>query len=324
MGPFAERGLPAGRGLPKSPADRVSFLSRTLTAELPNLCLSLSNRPENVALVREVLAGLGEAVQLDEDSLYDIKAAVTEACNNVVLHAYEGKEGPLGVELYAPASGIEVVVRDRGRGIPPGFRSGDESGPGIGLRMIRALVRKVEFNGGAAPEVSEESEGQQPDDRERGQGTEVRMSFEAAGTRPLEPCRDDGFELPATGAGELASTVAMTLAPARLADVVLPRLLCLLAARAEFSSDRISDAQRIAHVLAGYVRDSSNGGQLSVGVTVQPRDLALRIEPLRSVSEKELAAEPGVDGERPEAAGLTKVEPAPNPDTLVLRLADRP
>ena len=295
-----------------------------LQTQLPNLRLSLSNRPENVAIVREAIAGLGEAVLLDDDSLYDIKAAVTEACNNVVLHAYAGKEGPLGVELYAPASGIEAVVRDRGRGIPPPVRSGDESGPGIGLRMIRALVREVEFNGGAAAKVGEESDGRQPEDRADGQGTEVRMTFAAAGSRRLEPCRDDEFELPAAGSGELASTFAMTLAPARLAHTVLPGLLGLLAARAEFSSDRISDTQRIAHVLAGCVRDSSDGGQLSIGVTVQPRDLELRIEPLRTVSEKELAADFGVDGQGPDAAQLTKVEPAPNPDTLVLRLADQP
>jgi anti-sigma regulatory factor (Ser/Thr protein kinase) len=295
-----------------------------LQTQPPNLRLSLSNRPENVAIVREAIAGLGEAVLLDDDSVYDIKAAVTEACNNVVLHAYAGKEGPLGVELYASPSGIEALVRDRGRGIPSRVRSSDESGPGIGLRMIRALARQVEFNGGAAAEGAGEPEGRQPEDRAGGQGTEVRMTFAAAGMRGLEPCRDDKFEPPAAGPGELASTFAMTLAPARLASMVLPRLLGLLAARAEFSSDRISDTQRIAHVLAGRVLHSSHDGQLSVGVTVQPRELALRIEPLRTVSERELAADSGVDGPGPEAAHLTKLEPAPNPDTLVLRLADRP
>jgi serine/threonine-protein kinase RsbW len=285
-----------------------------LQAELPNLRLSLSNRPENVSLVRDVLTGLAEAIQLDEDSTYDIKAAVTEACNNVVLHAYEGGEGPLGVELYAPASGIVAVVRDRGKGIRPGVQSGEESGPGIGLRMIRALVSKVDFEEGE-PEAGA-SDGPR--------GTGVRMTFAAAGTHPLEPCREDHVELPASGAGEPASRVTMTLAPARLAELVLPRLICLLATRAEFSSDRISDARRIAHVLAGYVRESSNGGQLRVGVTVHPRDLELRIAPLRAVTEKELVADSGVDGQAADDARFTKVEPEPDPDTLLLRLADRP
>jgi serine/threonine-protein kinase RsbW len=284
-----------------------------LQAELPNLRLSLSNRPENVSLVRDVLTGLAEAIQLDEDSTYDIKAAVTEACNNVVLHAYEGKEGPLGVELYAPASGIVAVVRDRGKGIAPGVQSGEEVGPGIGLRMIRALVSELEFENQTAAGASEGAG-----------GTGVRMTFAATGAKPLEPCRDAEVELPATGGREVPSTVAMTLAPARLADRVLPRLICLLATRAEFSSDRVAEAQRIARVLAGHVRESSNGGQVSIGVTVQPRDLELRMAPLRELSEKELVADSGVDGRGAEVAQLTKVEPEPNSDTLMLRLAERP
>jgi hypothetical protein len=116
----------------------------------------------------------------------------------------------------------------------------------------------------------------------------------------------------------------MTLAPAGQADLVLPRLISLLAKRAEFSSDRIDDAQRVARVLAGHVRESSDGGQLSVGVTVHPRNLELRIAPLRPVTEKDLVADSGVDGRGEEVARLTEVEPEPNPDTLLVRLADRP
>ncbi len=38
-------------------------------------------------LVRQMLAGVAEAVELDANDLNDISTAVTEACNNVVLHA---------------------------------------------------------------------------------------------------------------------------------------------------------------------------------------------------------------------------------------------
>jgi serine/threonine-protein kinase RsbW len=294
---------------------RTQHITRADTvvqAELPNLRLSLSNRPENVSLVRDVLTGVAETIQLDEDSTYDIKAAVTEACNNVVLHAYEGGEGPLRVELYAPADRIVAVVRDCGKGIRPGVRSGEETGPGIGLRMIRALVSELEFDQDVEAGVSEGAG-----------GSGVRMTFAAAGAQPLEPGRDAGVELSAAAPSEPASTVTLTLAPARLADRVLPRLVGLLAARADFSSDRIAEAQRIANVLAGYVRESSDGDQVSIGVTVHPRDLELRMAPLREVSEKELVADSGVDGQG-EIAQLTKVEPEPSPDTLLLRLADRP
>ena len=52
--------------------------------------------------------------------------------------------------------------------------------------------------------------------------------------------------------------------------------------------------------------------------------LAATLMSMFTVSETELATQSSVDGPGPETAQLTTVEPAPNPDTLVLRLADRP
>ena len=58
--------------------------------------LRLPARPENVAVVRQALTGLGDAYDLDPELLGDIKTAVTEACNNVVLHAYPDERRPGG------------------------------------------------------------------------------------------------------------------------------------------------------------------------------------------------------------------------------------
>ena len=68
-------------------------------AEPPNVRLKLSNRSENVLLVREMLTGVSETVELDSSDLYDIRTAVTEACNNVVVHAYRGEEGLMEIFL---------------------------------------------------------------------------------------------------------------------------------------------------------------------------------------------------------------------------------
>ena len=56
-------------------------------SEPPNVSLTLSNQPDNVLLVRETLSGMAETVGVDGVDLNDIRTAVTEACNNVVLHA---------------------------------------------------------------------------------------------------------------------------------------------------------------------------------------------------------------------------------------------
>jgi serine/threonine-protein kinase RsbW len=68
-------------------------------AEIPNVCLSLPNRPENVLVVRQALTGVAGAIGLDAVETNDLNTAVTEACNNVVMHAYGGDEGPLEVGL---------------------------------------------------------------------------------------------------------------------------------------------------------------------------------------------------------------------------------
>jgi anti-sigma regulatory factor (Ser/Thr protein kinase) len=46
-------------------------------AEAPNVCLTLSNQPENVLLVREALSGMAETMGVDGVDLNDIRTAVT-------------------------------------------------------------------------------------------------------------------------------------------------------------------------------------------------------------------------------------------------------
>ena len=72
-------------------------------AAAPYVRLRLSSRPENVLIVRQALRGLSEALGLDEIELNDISTAVTEACNNVVSHAYGELEGGV-LEVQIDAS----------------------------------------------------------------------------------------------------------------------------------------------------------------------------------------------------------------------------
>jgi anti-sigma regulatory factor (Ser/Thr protein kinase) len=69
---------------------------------------------------------------------------VTEACTNVVRHAYgDGRHpGPIEVEITPTDDALRVVVGDRGRGIGP---SPDTTGPGLGLPLIAALTESVEI-----------------------------------------------------------------------------------------------------------------------------------------------------------------------------------
>ena len=54
--------------------------------------MSLPAKAENVAVVRHAIAGLAERIGMDEPSIADLKTVVTEACMNVVVHAYPEDE----------------------------------------------------------------------------------------------------------------------------------------------------------------------------------------------------------------------------------------
>jgi serine/threonine-protein kinase RsbW len=231
-------------------------------AEAPNVSLTLSNQPENVLLVRETLSGLAETVGVDGVELNDIRTAVTEACNNVVLHAYEGGEGPLQVELYVAPATVEVVVRDHGTGIRPHIRSDDEEALGIGLSIIQALAPRVEFK-----------------DVEGG-GTEVRMEFSTPGTESLPAPAGEGFQAPEVAPAALSTTTGLAVAPSALAERVLPRVMCVLAARARFTTDRISDAELLADALVSRGFESNVLQHMTVTVQVGARQVELRLGPL--------------------------------------------
>lgn len=123
----------------------------------PDMELALAARAENIAIVRHALGGFGEAYAVAEPKLSDIRLAVTEACANVVVHAYPGKEeGPMEVLASMEEGELTVLVRDWGGGIRP--RS-DSPGLGLGLSLIAALAETVQLG---------------RDEQER---TEVRMTF---------------------------------------------------------------------------------------------------------------------------------------------------
>lgn len=110
------------------------------------LRLVLPARPENVALVRHTVAAAAQERGLPLHMVEDMRLAVTEACTNVVRHAYAG-EGDMEVNVELTGPGMCVVVEDQGRGIG---HSTDSDGPGLGLPLIAALVSELEIERGRA------------------------------------------------------------------------------------------------------------------------------------------------------------------------------
>jgi anti-sigma regulatory factor (Ser/Thr protein kinase) len=122
----------------------------------PDLVLTLPARAENVAVVRHAFGGLGDALAIDDQVLADVKLAVTEACTNVVVHAYPEGDGPMEITAALTEERLAIAVRDEGRGMLP---RADSPGLGLGLPLIATLAETLELGRG------------------EGDKTEVRMTF---------------------------------------------------------------------------------------------------------------------------------------------------
>jgi serine/threonine-protein kinase RsbW len=126
---------------------------------LPEVRLSMPARAEGVGVVRQALSGIADALDFDEAVVADMKMAVTEACTNVVVHAYEEGEGLLEVDMSTAEDALTILVRDHGSGIHPRPTVRRAPALGLGLPLIAALSDVFELRGSS------------------GEGTEVRMTF---------------------------------------------------------------------------------------------------------------------------------------------------
>jgi serine/threonine-protein kinase RsbW len=99
--------------------------------------------------LRQAVVAEAEKVGMRDERLADLKTAVSEACSNVVLHAYAGREqpGPIEVEITAGQDAVTTVVRDFGRGLRPAVSRRSES-LGLGLSLIGALSTCFQLRSG--------------------------------------------------------------------------------------------------------------------------------------------------------------------------------
>jgi serine/threonine-protein kinase RsbW len=213
-----------------------------------------------------MLGGVGEALAFDAELLDDLRTAVSEACNNVVMHAYGDEIGPLLVDCEITPDRVEVTVRDHGEGIRTAAPTTDRMG--VGLAVISALSERAEFV--RAPDG----------------GTEVRMSFTGGMDTGALPVGADlgGEDWPTKVAGR----VVVRLAPAQLLAGVLGRIVRAVAARARFSVDRFSDLYSVTEALSAHARTAASSDRIAFAVDSAERRLELRIGPFEKGSSESL------------------------------------
>jgi serine/threonine-protein kinase RsbW len=131
----------------------TGFSPRTVGSDIR---LALPALPENIGVVRLLVGCLAVSLGMEEAVVADLRLAVTEACTNVVRHAYDDTAGPLEITIHPTEDTLNIIVADDGRGIAP---SPDVAGPGLGLPLIAALTDGLEIQ------------------RREGAGSRLMMSF---------------------------------------------------------------------------------------------------------------------------------------------------
>ncbi len=113
--------------------------------------LTFPSRSVNESFARAAVACF--AAQLDPtlDELGDIKTAVSEAVTNCIVHAYPDEIGTITLRArILPGGVLDLVIRDRGRGIPdveaarqPMFTTGGAERSGMGFTIMESFMNEL-------------------------------------------------------------------------------------------------------------------------------------------------------------------------------------
>jgi serine/threonine-protein kinase RsbW len=111
--------------------------------------LRIPARAEYITLGRLALTGLSRLRELSEETLADLKLALTEACSNSVRHAYrDGRAGVVEIDYDLRPDWLVIEVMDDG----PGFDYVEADGEdreltegGLGLAIIKSIADEFEL-----------------------------------------------------------------------------------------------------------------------------------------------------------------------------------
>jgi serine/threonine-protein kinase RsbW len=218
--------------------------------------LDVESRPESLTLVRSLLSAVGDALTLGPELVDDLRTAVSEACNNVVLHAYDAEPGPLMISLVASQSGLHILVRDNGSGMHKVSSSAERMG--VGLAVIGALADRTEFRSN--------SDG----------GTDVRMWFINPDADPDAFAEIQNWAPPSAS---LSGQIAVSLSPLSLLSPVLARVTRAAAAQSRFTADGIAEISAVTDAVAAYAAELWVDETVDFALSMTTRRLELKAGP---------------------------------------------
>ena len=104
--------------------------------------LTIPAKPEYITLCRLALTGISRFRELSEETLSDLKLAITEACSNSVRHARLDEADAIQVRVRGSNSMLHVDVVDPGPGFDPQRLPSARPNGGWGLRLLDRLATR--------------------------------------------------------------------------------------------------------------------------------------------------------------------------------------
>ncbi|UHA74766.1 anti-sigma B factor RsbW [Paenibacillus sp. 481] len=136
--------------------------------QIEQVKLTLPAQAEYVDLVRLTLYGIASRIGFTYEEIEDMKVAVSEACNNSVLYAYNRHDGMVEIVFDIGEHELSLTVIDEGESFDANNKPNGVQGwhhkqldevqaGGLGFYLMQALMDEVEISSTA------------------GQGTVVKM-----------------------------------------------------------------------------------------------------------------------------------------------------
>src|SRR5260370_20210503 len=112
--------------------------------------LRIPAKAEYITLGRFALTGIAQLREIGDDTMADLKLAVTEAVSNSVRHAYgEDGDGHVDITYRLEPDRLRIEVVDDGNGFDPDEApalDGEElSEGGLGIAIIRTIADEFEI-----------------------------------------------------------------------------------------------------------------------------------------------------------------------------------
>lgn len=206
----------------------------------PTVVVQARAEEDSLPVLRQVLRALGDSVAARREPLEDAELALTEACANVVAHAYPDGAGEVEVTIVVADTDLRLRVRDFGRGMPAADQEAATGRRGHGLVMIDGIAHELEILGNG--------------------GTEVGMTIDMG-----EP---------------MATAVDGATPDVQPAERIVRRLVAVVAAQADMPVDRTLEALLVAEMVVRGALPRLVGERMEVAVEQTPEGIGLRLGPL--------------------------------------------